>query len=136
MLYFHLLVQESRVFDWRSSLWRRNGKICSAKVCSSNAVLVKTRVSSGSCASFPPCCLFSHAATCSCAGTGSVTVLANSIQVKMNDCFAVVVNPDQFCNLVSCIVLQADTAEKAGGKKEMPVYAGTVLLLHHERIEY
>lgn len=46
-----------------------------------------------------------------------MTVLANSIQVKMNDCFAVVVNPDQFCNLVSCIVLQADTAEKAGGEK-------------------
>lgn len=65
-----------------------------------------------------------------------MTVLANSIQVKMNDCFAVVVNPDQFCNLVSCIVLQTDTAEEAGGKKEMPVYAGTVLLLRHERIEY
>lgn len=72
----------------------------------------------------------------SCAGIGGVTVLANSIQVKMNDCFAVVLSPDQFCNLVSCIVLQADTAEKAGGRKEMPVYAGTMLLLHHEGIEY
>lgn len=69
----------------------------------------------------------------SCAGIGGVTALANSIQAKMNNCFAVVLNSDQFCNLVSCIVLQADTAEKAGGRKEMPVYAGTV---HHEGIEY
>lgn len=51
------------------------------------------------------------------AGIGGVTVLANSVQVKMNDCFAVVLNPDQFCNLVSCIVLQTDTAEKADGEK-------------------
>lgn len=69
----------------------------------------------------------------SCAGIGGVTVLANTIQVKMTDCFAVVLNPDQFCNLVSCIVLQTDTAEKAGRRKEMPVYAGTV---HHEGIKY
>lgn len=66
----------------------------------------------------------------SCAGIGGVSVLANSVQVKMNYCFADVLNPDQFCNLVSCIVLQANTAEKAGGGgKEMPAYAGTVLLL-------
>lgn len=51
----------------------------------------------------------------SCAGIGGVSVLANSVQVKMNYCFADVLNPDQFCNLVSCIVLQANTAEKAGG---------------------
>lgn len=55
--------------------------------------------------------------------------MANSVQVKMNYCFADVLNPDQFCNLVSCIVLQANTAEKAGRGKEMPAYAGTVLLL-------
>lgn len=65
----------------------------------------------------------------SCAGIGGVSVLANSVQVKMNYCFADVLNPDQFCNLVSCIVLQANTAEKAGRGKEMPAYAGTVLLL-------
>lgn len=31
MLYFQLLVEESRVFDWRSSLGWRNGKILSCK---------------------------------------------------------------------------------------------------------
>lgn len=39
----------------------------------------------------------------------------------MNDCRSVVFNPDQFCNLVSCIVLQTDAIEKTGGRKEMPV---------------
>lgn len=48
----------------------------------------------------------------------------------MNDCFSVVFNPDQFRNLVGCIVLQTDTIEKTGGRKETPACAGTTMLLH------
>lgn len=41
--------------------------------------------------------------------------LASLIEVRIDHSFSGVSNPDQFCSVVSCIILQVDTAKKTSG---------------------
>lgn len=58
-----------------------------------------------------------------------------SVQGKMNDYLSVAFNSDQFCDLVTCILLQTDTVENTAGRKEIPVPAGTAVLLRESGIK-